>query len=75
MVRNKERDNAVDLLDQLCESMDVQCAEWLIEVFCVRQIHKELFVDCPIDQSRKFLIVLAKTAICKVSQEAKEKLL
>jgi len=63
MVRSKDRDASIELLQELRDSMDMPEAEWVLEVFSVSKVHKELLVDCPIVDVRKFILILAKTAV------------
>lgn len=74
MARSKDRAAAVEILLKLRESIDEQCAEWLIEVFCVRLVHRELLLECPVSEVRKFIIILLKTAINLVGESFKVKL-
>jgi hypothetical protein len=75
MVRSKETEAAIDLLSQLRDNITPQAAEWFVEVLCVREIRKELLIDCPLVETRKFLLVLAKAAIERARLESREKLL
>jgi len=74
MARSKDRASAVEILLKLRNSIDEQCAEWLIEVFCVRMVHRELLIDCPVSEVRKFIVILLKKAIGEVGAEFKLKL-
>lgn len=75
MARSKDRINGIELILNLRDSIDEQCSEWLIEVFCVKMVHRELLLDCPINDVRKFILVLLKKAIETAGEEFRQKLL
>lgn len=55
--------------------MRPEAAAWLCEVFCVPEIVKELLLECPIEEERKFMVVLLRKAIELADEESLFKLL
>jgi hypothetical protein len=67
--RAKDRTSAYDLSQILLKSMTQYGANWLLETLATREVHKEVLIDCPIEEMRKLVVVLLRKAGSLADQE------
>jgi len=70
LIRSKDRSKLTEfyryIYQEISQSKDNK--EWLLEVFTVPQITKELFLDCPILEVRRLLVGLFKASLIGVDE-------
>ena len=67
LVRSRDHGTTADFLQSLIDKMNRDLALWLSEVFCVSKVHTELLLDCPVGESRRFIMTLLSHAVSLIN--------